>query len=69
MENARSLLYYAGWAGEDAPGGVPAGGQRGAHRRRAGRSTSPRGRTSTAHGGIGATWEHDAPLYFRRAQL
>ena len=21
------------------------------------------------HGGIGATWEHDAPLYFRRAQL
>jgi alkylation response protein AidB-like acyl-CoA dehydrogenase len=21
------------------------------------------------HGGIGATWEHDAHLYFRRAQL
>ena len=21
------------------------------------------------HGGIGATWEHDAPLYFRKAQL
>ncbi len=21
------------------------------------------------HGGIGATWEHDAPLFFRRAQL
>jgi alkylation response protein AidB-like acyl-CoA dehydrogenase len=21
------------------------------------------------HGGIAATWEHDAPLYWRRAQL
>jgi alkylation response protein AidB-like acyl-CoA dehydrogenase len=21
------------------------------------------------HGGTGATWEHDAPLYFRRAEL
>src|SRR5436309_2615734 len=21
------------------------------------------------HGGLGATWEHDAPLFFRRAQL
>jgi alkylation response protein AidB-like acyl-CoA dehydrogenase len=23
----------------------------------------------SVHGGIGVTWEHDAPLYFRRAQL
>ena len=23
----------------------------------------------SVHGGIGATWEHDAPLYFRRAEL
>jgi alkylation response protein AidB-like acyl-CoA dehydrogenase len=23
----------------------------------------------SVHGGTGATWEHDAPLYFRRAQL
>ena len=23
----------------------------------------------SVHGGIGATWEHDAPLFFRRAQL
>ena len=21
------------------------------------------------HGGVGATWEHDAPLYWRRSQL
>ena len=42
---------------------------------------APRGRAAGAaldfaarevisvHGGIGATWEHDAPLFFRRAQL
>ncbi len=23
----------------------------------------------SVHGGIGATWEHDAPLFFRRAEL
>jgi alkylation response protein AidB-like acyl-CoA dehydrogenase len=23
----------------------------------------------SVHGGTGATWEHDAPLYFRRAEL
>jgi hypothetical protein len=23
----------------------------------------------SVHGGIGATWEHDAPLFYRRAQL
>ena len=23
----------------------------------------------SVHGGSGATWEHDAPLFFRRAQL
>ena len=69
LENARSLQYYAGWARDDKPGRVPAGGQRRAHGRRATRSTSPRARSINVHGGIGATWEHDAPLYFRRAQL
>ena len=33
------------------------------------RSTSPRAQNIATHGGIGATWEHDAPLFFRRAQL
>jgi alkylation response protein AidB-like acyl-CoA dehydrogenase len=34
---------------------------------RAGRTRTDR--ASSVHGGIGATWEHDAPLFFRRAQL
>ena len=33
------------------------------------RSTSPSRQNIVTHGGIGATWEHDAPLFFRRAQL
>ncbi len=44
--------------------------------RRARRARSPGGALDFAarqqiavHGGIGATWEHDAPLTFRRAQL
>ena len=36
----------------------------------AGRALDEAARTMiSVHGGIGATWEHDAPLYFRRAQL
>ena len=37
--------------------------------RRAARSTAAARTNISVHGGIGATWEHDAPLYFRRAQL
>ena len=44
LENARGLQYYAGWARQVAPGGVPAGGQRRAQRRRRARWTSPPGR-------------------------
>ena len=68
LENARSLMYYAGWAGQRqarrVPArrvGAPAGGRQALdHASRA---------QISVHGGIGATWEHDAPLYFRRAQL
>ena len=51
------------------PERVPAGGQRRALGRRRGARLRRRARTSSPHGGIGATWEHDAPLFFRRAQL
>ncbi len=68
MENTRSLQYYAGWARDDKPeefalaasAARSAGGQALDHATRA---------MINVHGGIGATWEHDAPLYFRRAQL
>jgi len=68
MENARSLIYYAGWAGEFAPEEFPLGAS--AARVAAGDAFDFASREVIAvHGGIGATWEHDAPLFFRRAQL
>lgn len=68
MENGRSLLYYAGWARRGAPGEFPLAAS--AARSVAGQALDTAARTMiSVHGGIGATWEHDAPLYFRRAQL
>ncbi|MCW3069770.1 MAG: acyl-CoA dehydrogenase domain protein [Solirubrobacterales bacterium] len=68
LENGRSLLYYAGWAREGKPEEFPLAAS--AARSVAGRALDEAARTMiSVHGGIGATWEHDAPLYFRRAQL
>ncbi len=68
LENGRSLLYYAGWSRHGAPGEFPLAAS--AARSVAGRALDQGARTMiSVHGGIGATWEHDAPLYFRRAQL
>jgi alkylation response protein AidB-like acyl-CoA dehydrogenase len=67
-ENARSLLLYAGWARRGAPQEFPLAAS--AARSAGGRALDFAAREMIAvHGGIGATWEHDAPLYFRRAQL
>ncbi len=68
LDNARSLEYYAGWARADKPAEFPlaASAARGA----AGEALDFGARSMiNVHGGIGATWEHDAPLFFRRAQL
>jgi alkylation response protein AidB-like acyl-CoA dehydrogenase len=68
LENGRSLLYYAGWARTGGPSEFALAAS--AARSVAGRALDHAARTMIAvHGGIGATWEHDAPLYFRRAQL
>ncbi|MFN8131689.1 MAG: acyl-CoA dehydrogenase family protein [Solirubrobacteraceae bacterium] len=68
QENARSLMYYAGWARQDAPREFPLAAS--AARTAAGHALDYAAReVISVHGGIGATWEHDAPLYFRRAQL
>jgi alkylation response protein AidB-like acyl-CoA dehydrogenase len=68
LENARSLLYYAGWARDAAPDEFPLAAS--AARSAAGGALDFAARSNiNVHGGIGATWEHDAPLYFRRAQL
>ena len=61
-------MYYAGWAAQAAPDELPLAAA--AFRLAAGRAADLAARTQiSVHGGIGATWEHDAPLYFRRAQL
>lgn len=68
QENTRSLLYYAGWAYADAPGEFATAAS--AARSAGGAALDFAAReVISVHGGIGATWEHDAPLFFRRAQL
>jgi alkylation response protein AidB-like acyl-CoA dehydrogenase len=68
QENARSLLYYAGWAFDDRPEQFALAAS--AARSAAGSALDFAARQNiVTHGGIGATWEHDAPLFFRRAQL
>jgi alkylation response protein AidB-like acyl-CoA dehydrogenase len=68
LDNGRALLYYAGWSRNGAPAEFPLSAS--AARSVAGRALDQAARTMiSVHGGIGATWEHDAPLYFRRAQL
>jgi alkylation response protein AidB-like acyl-CoA dehydrogenase len=68
LDNGRSLLYYAGWARRGAPAEFPLAAS--AARSVGSRALDVASRTMiSVHGGIGATWEHDAPLYFRRAQL
>jgi alkylation response protein AidB-like acyl-CoA dehydrogenase len=67
-ENTYALMLYAGWAYEDQPDEF-------AHAASAARSAGGHAldyasrAMISVHGGIGATWEHDAPLFFRRAQL
>ncbi|MCW3064382.1 MAG: acyl-CoA dehydrogenase, partial [Solirubrobacterales bacterium] len=68
VETTRNLCYYAGFAAEQRPDerALAASAARFAGEEAAEYAT----RTCIAvHGGIGATWEHDAPLYWRRAQL
>jgi alkylation response protein AidB-like acyl-CoA dehydrogenase len=68
LENARGLQYYAGWARASAPDEFPLAAS--AARSAAGAALDFAARSMiNVHGGIGATWEHDAPLFFRRAEL
>jgi alkylation response protein AidB-like acyl-CoA dehydrogenase len=67
LENTRSLLYYAGWSRESKPDEFPLAAS--AARSTGGKALDFGTRSMiNVHGGIGATWEHDAPLFFRRAQ-
>jgi alkylation response protein AidB-like acyl-CoA dehydrogenase len=68
VDNARSLTYYAGWAWEHRRSefAVAANAVR-----VAGADALDLAATENIfiHGAVGATWEHDASLYYRRAQL
>jgi alkylation response protein AidB-like acyl-CoA dehydrogenase len=67
-ENTYSLLLYAGWAYDDGRDEFALAAS--AARASGGHALDLASRTMiSVHGGIGATWEHDAPLFFRRAQL
>jgi alkylation response protein AidB-like acyl-CoA dehydrogenase len=68
VENARSLQYWAGWAWESRPEELALAV--GALRTAADAALEAANTTNVVtHGGIGVTWEHDAPLYLRRATL
>jgi alkylation response protein AidB-like acyl-CoA dehydrogenase len=67
-ENAYALQLYAGWAYVDGRDEFALAAS--AARAAGGHALDVASRTMiSVHGGIGATWEHDAPLFFRRAQL
>jgi alkylation response protein AidB-like acyl-CoA dehydrogenase len=64
----RSLCFYAGYAAQHRPDELALAAS--AARFAAEEASDYATRTCIAvHGGIGATWEHDAHLYWRRAQL
>jgi alkylation response protein AidB-like acyl-CoA dehydrogenase len=66
VESARSAAYHAGWAAANAPEELPVA----AAMAKAVASEAYAfcaAETIQLHGGIGFTWEHDAHLYYRRA--
>ena len=67
-DSARSLCFYVALAAEQQPEELALAA---ACARFAAEEAADYGtRTCIAvHGGIGATWEHDAPFFWRRAQL
>jgi alkylation response protein AidB-like acyl-CoA dehydrogenase len=68
VETTRSLCYYVGYAAEARHEELALASA--CARFAAENASTFATRTCIAvHGGVGATWEHDAPLYWRRAQL
>ena len=68
VEQLRSLVWWAAWAADRAPGELPLA----AAAAKAAAATTLEHAAETViqvHGGIGFTWEHDAHLYWRRAKV
>jgi len=68
VEQLRSLVWWAAWAADAAPGEFPLA----AAAAKATAATVLERAAETliqVHGGIGFTWEHDAHLFWRRAKV
>jgi alkylation response protein AidB-like acyl-CoA dehydrogenase len=68
VENARSLTYYAGWAWQRRAAEFALAANAVAVSATDALDFAAR-ETIFVLGGLGATWEHDASLYYRRAEL
>ena len=68
VDQLRSLVWWAAWAGDSAPEEFPLAAS--AAKAYAARVFEQAAETVIqVHGGIGFTWEHDAHLYWRRAKV
>ncbi|QLL07407.1 acyl-CoA dehydrogenase family protein [Mycobacterium vicinigordonae] len=67
VESARVAVYHAGSAGTNSPDELPVAAAM-AKAVASQAATFCSTQTIQLHGGIGFTWEHDAHLYYRRAQ-
>jgi alkylation response protein AidB-like acyl-CoA dehydrogenase len=67
LEQAESIVRYAAWAADEAPGELPTAAA--LAQAYVGRACFEVARDSLLlHGGIGFTWEHNAHLYYKRAK-
>ncbi|MET9336374.1 acyl-CoA dehydrogenase family protein [Nonomuraea sp. NPDC003804] len=67
LEQAESIVRYAAWAADAAPGELPEAAA--LAQAYVGRACFEVARDHLLlHGGIGFTWEHDAHLYYKRAK-
>ncbi|NEK59862.1 acyl-CoA dehydrogenase [Geodermatophilus sabuli] len=68
VDQLRSLVWWAAWAADAAPGELPLAAA--AAKAYAAEAFERAAETCIqVHGGIGFTWEHDAHLYWRRAKV
>ncbi|SDC57438.1 Acyl-CoA dehydrogenase [Geodermatophilus telluris] len=68
VDQLRSLVWWAAWAADSAPGELPLAAA--AAKAYAAEVFERAAETVVqVHGGIGFTWEHDAHLYWRRARV
>jgi alkylation response protein AidB-like acyl-CoA dehydrogenase len=68
IDNAETCVLWASSCWTDSPDQLALAGA--AARSSAGRAEALATKTAIfVHGGMGATWEHDAPYYYRRSQL